>query len=927
MAMEQVFLDWRQPALPAVVNYLTERYEQNGVLDLSRVLLVLPGARAGRRLREILASEADRRGWILFPPDVTTVGRVPEKLYEPKRPFANDVVQKLAWADALRAANKKQLGEFLSDIPADPNDPRWLETGNLLWNLHRELASEALDFEQVVKLAAEEPDFGETSRWESLAKVQAEYLRILDGLGLWDRQTARQFAIKHGECQADADILLVATVDMNRLLRLMVDQVSDRVTALIHADRQHQTRFDEHGCLEPEAWQDFLIPIRDDQLVQADDPVDQGRAIVHEFVQLEGRFAAEEIAVGIPDENMVPLIQQQLEQAGLPSRWGPGQSVEASPPIRLLRIVIDYLQRPRFDSLSELVRHPDVEQWLIGQCGLSEEYLLQLDQFQNDYLPLQAREDWHGTQQIGELLSALEQLLGDLNTELKSPTAWNDSILGLLTQIYGTRRLNPELERDRLVLGGCEKVRDALRQLEQIPEKLSFKISVDQAILIALDVLENSQIPSPHATDSIEMLGWLELPLDDSPVLFVTGLNEGVVPKSANEDLFLPNLLRKRLGVNDNQRRYARDAYALSVLALSKSKLRVVLGRRDWEGNPLAPSRLLFATDEDTIVQRSLRFFGSSPESTINIELRSNQVDREHHGFFVPKPAQCNPIASLSVTDFKRYLECPYRFYLERVLRLDSMTDDQLELDGRKFGDVVHEVLKRFGEGDLKDAAEPEEISKELNGLLEQVTLEQFGKQPATAVQVQIAQMQVRLNTFAEKQAAWRRQGWRIVETECDVDTMLGPEDAPIKLRGRIDRIDLNDRTNECAVLDYKSSDQGAHPNKIHLGGKRKVPRLKEDWIDLQLPLYRHLAAKLGYQAPIQLGYIVLPRSTKDAGFELATWTAAELSIADEAANAVIEMIREERFWPPTDPPPPYSETLGSICQDRVFGRQLEGSA
>ena len=44
------------------------------------------------------------------------------------------------------------------------------------------------------------PGFREATRWQALAEVQQRYLRTLDGVGLWDLQTARLVAIRNGEC-------------------------------------------------------------------------------------------------------------------------------------------------------------------------------------------------------------------------------------------------------------------------------------------------------------------------------------------------------------------------------------------------------------------------------------------------------------------------------------------------------------------------------------------------------------------------------------------------------------------------------------------------------------------------------------------------------------------------------------------------------
>ncbi|MCP4190236.1 MAG: hypothetical protein GY768_06380 [Planctomycetaceae bacterium] len=927
MGIKRVFLDWRRPALPAAVNYLADRIDGDGCWDLSSIVIVLPGARAGRRLREVFVAEAESRGCVFFPPQITTVGQLPELLYVRKKPFATDLVQKLAWASALKNATRENLSRFLNDIPQASDDPRWLETGALLWNLHRELASDALDFKHVVESMSEAAGDREKQRWQSLAQLQQHYLTIVDGLGLWDRQTARLFAIEHQECQTAGEIFLLATADMNRATRLMLDQVSDHVSALVHADPNQAQRFDSHGCLVPNAWQDFQIPLHESQVLQVESPVDQGRAVVDRLVRLKGRFAAAEVTVGVPDEKMVPLIQQQLQHAGLAARWGPGRSIECAPPLRLLRILIDYLQKPSFVCFSELVRHPDVEHWLVACCQISGDLMMRLDDYQNQYLPLRSPDLWHETKEIADVIQAVEGLLIELKTAPQLPTAWSRPVLDVLRKLYDDCTFDPDQEQDRMVLAGCEAIRDAMLQLEHIPAALAIEVSCDQALLMAVDSMEASQLPAPIDRKAIEMLGWLELPLDDAPVLMVTGMNEGNVPTSSNGDLFLPNSLRAELGLNDNLRRYARDAYALTVLSHSRSELCLILGRRDWQGDPLSPSRLLFATDTDTIVSRALRFFAEVEQDLDLIAVSPNRVEREHHQFFVPVPNSSSPVESVRVTDFRAYLACPYRFYLERILKLRSSVDGLRELDGAAFGKVLHEVLDRFGSGAKKDSQSKDVIAEDLMQQLAAVSAEMFGSHPSTAVQVQMVQMRQRLEAFAERQAEWRAQGWQICMTEDDVQTTWGPLGDGIQLRGRIDRIDQNERTGEWVVLDYKSGDQGDTPRKTHLGKKKGVAVIVEDWIDLQLPLYRHLAPSLGYEGPFQLGYVSLPREIGKTSFQLADWNSAELALADQAAVKVVQQIRAGVFWPPSVPPPAFSEPFSAICQDQVFDRQLGKAA
>src|SRR5690606_36000715 len=116
---------------------------------------------------------------------------------------------------------------------------------------------------------------------------------------LWDRQTARLVAIDQKECQTDRDIVLVGTVDLNRTTRAMLEQVADRVTALIHAPLSLANRFDAYGCIRPEAWSGAQIDIKDEQLRVAEGPAEQADEVIRVLSAFGGKYRADDITVGV----------------------------------------------------------------------------------------------------------------------------------------------------------------------------------------------------------------------------------------------------------------------------------------------------------------------------------------------------------------------------------------------------------------------------------------------------------------------------------------------------------------------------------------------------------------------------------------------------------------------------------------------------
>lgn len=167
MAITREFLGFDRPALAAAAEYLIDRFGRSSLADLRHVIVVVPGARAGRRLLEILVDCAEAKGPMFAPPQISTVGQLPELLYQAKKPFADELTQQLAWAAALRRFDRLKLPIVVADRPHENDSARWLDLGRLLQLLHRELVSDGLTFSDVLQRGKSLAGF-ETDRWQTL---------------------------------------------------------------------------------------------------------------------------------------------------------------------------------------------------------------------------------------------------------------------------------------------------------------------------------------------------------------------------------------------------------------------------------------------------------------------------------------------------------------------------------------------------------------------------------------------------------------------------------------------------------------------------------------------------------------------------------------------------------------------------------------
>ncbi|HUP78313.1 MAG TPA: hypothetical protein VM260_07075, partial [Pirellula sp.] len=220
------YLGWSGPILHAACDFLHKHYTRGNKWDMDQCLLVLPGGFAGRRLTQLMATRASQQSLILRPPELLTIGTLPEKLYSAKLPFASDLEQVLAWTKVLRATDRELLRPLLFDVPDAAELRPWMDLARILSTLHRELSSDLVDFDDV---AVELTGSPEEVRWQILSKLQRAYLDELHTAGLWDVQSARRFAIDNNEVHTNREILLVGAVDLNRAQRRFISAVSDSV--------------------------------------------------------------------------------------------------------------------------------------------------------------------------------------------------------------------------------------------------------------------------------------------------------------------------------------------------------------------------------------------------------------------------------------------------------------------------------------------------------------------------------------------------------------------------------------------------------------------------------------------------------------------------------------------------------------------------
>ena len=928
---ETVYLGWDAPLLPRAAAFLCERFADQSSCDLSGLICVLPSSRAVQRFKVLVRREAESHDFRYSPPRVVTTGQLADFLHEPDIPVALEIEQTLAWSSVLQSQHPERLKPLFAVIPPADSVGAWLELAVTMRRLHEDLSANEMTFRGVVEVS--ETD-SEKRRWNLLSELFDSYLETLAKAGVCDPNWSRHEAVLHGVCRSQGQVVLVGTSDLSNAMIAMLRAQDETLISLVAAPESDSWRFDEFGCVQTGGWLEHHLPLRDDQLVSAGDIADQAVAVAESLAMLGDQFAASQITVGVTDESQVGPVELELRGCGVGTTRNQGWSISQTSVGRLLHLTSTFLQRRNWQSLAALVRHADVARAITRHLELKSttEWLTQLDRLMSNHYPVMTRDALPPQAVLScphavDVLRTVEEWLVDFLGIDKSIADWSGMIDTWLHVIYGEQMTEisaamngndhevaqagmdkygmdtessagtPQTTRTQRAL---ETITRLTKRFQTLNAELDVTLSGSAALEMLAGRLADARVLETGEINDVKILGWLDLALDDSAAMIVLGLNHPFVPAAVTGDPFLPGSLRSKLRMSDNERRYARDVYAMHVMLTSRENIRFIVGRRAADQTPTPPSRLLAATEPANAARR-VRNLLDQPRDPLLVrhewdpasDIETLSVPE------LPELGEKNRVQTMSVTAFRDYLDCPYRFYLRHVLKLRPMDDATGELAANQFGDMVHGALETFGESPERDETDCGKIEEALLSHLDDFVASHYGNAVSSAVTLQVAQAQKRLKAVAKEQAKRIAAGWKIHASEAAVSEKDGAgievDGMIMGLRGRFDRIDFHEKTGKYAILDYKT--HGHLPEKKHL---KKVDGAYQ-WIDLQLPLYRMMVPFLGIKeepATVELGYFNISEKDDETKINIANFTEEQMQEAVEIIHHCIRGIWAEKFEP-----------------------------
>lgn len=463
------------------------------------------------------------------------------------------------------------------------------------------------------------------------------------------------------------------------------------------------------------------------------------------------------------------------------------------------------------------------------------------------------------------------------------------------------------------VLSAIHGLRRAHEHLDDSPAPIA-------AVVAMIRRWIEGQTFSPRAgTGGVQLLDAQAARYGEFDEVFLVGLIEGEWPQRSSKNIFYPPSLLSQLDWPDSRMALAGERAAFQdVMMLARRQ--VHLSTFELENDAIVgPS--VFLEEADRL---GLRMLTREPTSSGRIFVhealagdpvapaavheeaaawlglrtgRSAATAGQFHG----TAASYRP-ATYSVSSLERYLQCPFRFFSERVLDLREDPEDEATLNPKELGIFVHEVFQTFFEEWNRQGQRgitPENLAQ-ARATFREVIEPLLAKLPEDEAVIQRTRL---LGSAADEglaeavfqvEAEWEtpvleRLLEQTLEGEFDITTET--ETRRIALRGKADRIDLL-QDGTFRIIDYKLS------------------RAPERKLALQLPIYtvcaiQHLRQTTGrdWEAG-QAGYIAFGQDRQFVPM-LARGKSQDATLLDAQTRLLDAVRRIERGeFPPTPADP-----------------------
>ena len=399
-----------------------------------------------------------------------------------------------------------------------------------------------------------------------------------------------------------------------------------------------------------------------------------------------------------------------------------------------------------------------------------------------------------------------------------------------------------------------QEIINIIQAMANIQQGRSIHISWQEFRLWFGTQIETARFRPANGGQSVKLMGLSQAQLQNFDAVIIAGLEHDILPGHSHTHTFFNDAVKYELNLPTSTDVKNEKFYHFRYL-LSCAPVQLLTARKAQHGEPvnLSPWLELIRTAHHIMQQDIDDTELAALASNTQNQVYNSETDALPGTTVQPRPS-INPDMlpeHLSASAYQQLIDCPYRFFAERCLRLKPIDEIRLQLSKADFGQRVHKCLEAFHR-DVDNLPGP--FTQPIN----EATREQ-----AVALLNELGDRVFRndIRVHYEHQA-WLKQWlaivpkfvdwliphavqWQLQNIESVKEVTLELANQRVmKLTGTLDRIDSKQAGT--GIIDYKTGQTGSQ-SQVKAGEV------------VQLPFYALLAEDA--QAPIlQVSYLALGR-------------------------------------------------------------------
>ena len=321
------------------------------------------------------------------------------------------------------------------------------------------------------------------------------------------------------------------------------------------------------------------------------------------------------------------------------------------------------------------------------------------------------------------------------------------------------------------------------------------------------DLLSNETLDfKGEPLQGLQIMGMLESRVLDFKTVIITDVNEGVLPAGKTQNSFIPYDVKIENGLPTYKEKdavYTNHFYSLiqraeTVYILYNTEIDSLKGGEK--------SRFITQLETENIHNITHTIATPPLTNTQKIPIQINKTKE------VLSKIQQAAIKGFSPSSLLNYIKNPINFYYEKILGIPVFQEAEENIAANTFGSIIHNTLEDFYKPLENQFLEIQYLQK-LKPLINETVAKHFKKlylhgnikSGKNLIAFEVAKQYI-IN-FLNQEIKLLKQGHQIkiisIENNESTDLAIDTLSFPVKLKGKIDRIDqLNGITR---IIDYKS--------------------------------------------------------------------------------------------------------------------------